>query len=63
MYVPKIFENSDQRASLDLMNQHGFATIVMHTHDGLLANHLPHQMGRMSRLGITPWSMHTEDRR
>ena len=41
MYVPKIFENSDQRASLDLMNQHGFATIVMHTHDGLLGNHLP----------------------
>lgn len=41
MYLPKIFENADHKAAFDLLNQYSFATLITHTEEGLLANHLP----------------------
>jgi transcriptional regulator len=41
MYLPRHFEQNDLAALQALMREHPLATLVVHTIDGLSANHLP----------------------
>lgn len=41
MYVPKHFEQRDPHKLLELIRTYPLATVVVHTKDGLLANHIP----------------------
>ena len=44
MYLPSHFEVNDQPALLALMRQHPLGCLVMHTQEGLDANHLPFEI-------------------
>ena len=44
MYLPSHFEVNDQPALLALIRQHPLGCLVMHTQEGLDANHLPFEL-------------------
>ncbi|HET7269261.1 MAG TPA: FMN-binding negative transcriptional regulator [Oleiagrimonas sp.] len=41
MHIPRHFQEARPEVLHDLMHAHPFATVVVHTEDGLVANHLP----------------------
>lgn len=50
MYVPGVFASPHDEATLSLIEQNGFAQLVTHGDDGLIATHLPLQLDRARNL-------------